>query len=99
MFPVVNFVYPMFTNDDLLADAGVSAPPTNRSEFSAAASAVNGLADDIAGWILPLSLESPNGIQNDVMSWTWASGGSTSTIPPPSPSSSPDGWRGMRLEA
>ncbi len=26
--------------------------------------------------MLPLSLEQPNGIQNDVMSWAWASGGS-----------------------
>ena len=26
--------------------------------------------------MLPLSLEAPNGIQNDVMSWVWASGGS-----------------------
>ena len=26
--------------------------------------------------MLPLSLEAPNGIQNDVMSWNWASGGS-----------------------
>ena len=27
------------------------------------------------GWVLPLSLETPNGIQNDVMAWVWASGG------------------------
>ena len=26
------------------------------------------------GWVLPLSLQSPNGIQNVVMSWVWASG-------------------------
>jgi multiple sugar transport system substrate-binding protein len=25
--------------------------------------------------VLPLSLEAPNGVQNDVMSWVWASGG------------------------
>lgn len=75
MIPVVNFVYPMFTNDALLADAGVDAPPTNRTEFADAAAAVTALGDDTSGWILPLSLETPNGIQNDVMSWTWASGG------------------------
>jgi multiple sugar transport system substrate-binding protein len=75
MIPVVNFVYPMFTNDALLADAGVDAPPTNRTEFAEAAAAVSGLGDNTSGWILPLSLEAPNGIQNDVMSWTWASGG------------------------
>lgn len=76
MIPVVNFVYPMFTNDDLLAEAGVTAPPTDRTEFAAAAKAVAGLGEDTSGWILPLSLEAPNGIQNDVMSWVWASGGS-----------------------
>jgi multiple sugar transport system substrate-binding protein len=75
MIPVVNFVYPMFTNDALLAEAGVDAPPTNRTEFAEAAGAVTELGDNKTGWILPLSLEAPNGIQNDVMSWTWASGG------------------------
>ena len=33
----------------------------------------------MSGWALPLSLEAPNGIQNDVMSWVWASGGSMLT--------------------
>ena len=28
------------------------------------------------GWVLPLSLQNPGGIQNDVMSWVWASGAS-----------------------
>ncbi len=76
MIPVVNFVYPMFTNDDLLAEAGVDAPPSTRSEFAAAAAALTELGGNTSGWILPLSLEAPNGIQNDVMSWVWASGGS-----------------------
>jgi multiple sugar transport system substrate-binding protein len=75
MIPVVNFVYPMFTNDDLLTKAGVTAPPTNRTEFADAAQAVTS-GGGASGWILPLSLEAPNGIQNDVMSWVWASGGS-----------------------
>jgi len=73
MIPVINFIYPLYTNDDLLATAGIDAPPTNRSEFRAAAEAVTG--DGVSGWALPLSLEAPNGIQNDVMSWVWASGG------------------------
>ena len=76
MIPVVNFIYPLFTNDDLLSKAGVTAPPTNRSEFMDAAKSVTALGGDVKGWILPLSLETPNGIQNDVMSWNWASGGS-----------------------
>ncbi|GAT72267.1 ABC transporter substrate-binding protein [Microbacterium hydrocarbonoxydans] len=76
MIPVVNFVYPMFTNDTLLAEAGVTAPPATRSEFADAASKVSALGGDVSGWVLPLSLEAPNGVQNDVMSWVWASGGS-----------------------
>ena len=76
MIPVVNFVYPMFTNDDLLSKAGVTAPPTNRTEFADAATKITALGDNVHGWVLPLSLEAPNGIQNDVMSWVWASGGS-----------------------
>ena len=75
MIPVVNFVYPLFTNDDLLAQAGVTAPPSDRTEFADAAAAVAGLGGDTSGWVLPLSLEAPNGVQNDVMSWVWASGG------------------------
>ena len=76
MIPVVNFIYPLFTNDDLLSKAGVSAPPTNRTEFMAAAKKITAQGGDIKGWIVPLSLETPNGVQNDIMSWNWASGGS-----------------------
>ncbi|MFH5824259.1 ABC transporter substrate-binding protein [Georgenia sp. AZ-5] len=76
MIPVVNFAYMLFTNDDLLQQAGVEAPPTNRSEFKAAAEAITALGGNTSGWVLPLSLETPNGVQNDVMSWVWASGGS-----------------------
>lgn len=76
MIPVVNFVYPLFTNDDLLAQAGVATPPSTRTEFADTAKAVSALGDNTSGWVLPLSSEAPNGIQNDVMSWVWASGGS-----------------------
>jgi multiple sugar transport system substrate-binding protein len=75
MVPVVNFVYPMFTNTDLLSQAGVSAPPETRTEFADAAKKVSDLDGDASGWVLPLSLEAPNGVQNDIMSWAWASGG------------------------
>ena len=78
MIPVVNFVYPMFTNTDLLGAAGIDTPPATRSEFTAAAQAITA-GGDASGWVLPLSLEAPNGIQNDVMSWNWASGGSMLT--------------------
>ena len=76
MIPVVNFVYPVFVNLDLLEQAGVAAPPTTRSEFAEAAGLITQAAPGVAGWALPLSMEQPNGIQNDVMSWVWASGGS-----------------------
>ncbi len=76
MIPVLNFVYPLFTNDSLLTKAGVSAPPTTRTEFFDAAKKISALGGDVKGWALPLSLEVPNGVQNDVMSWNWASGGS-----------------------
>jgi multiple sugar transport system substrate-binding protein len=79
MIPVVNFIYPMFTNDDLLEEAGVSDVPSTRSEFATAAEAVTGLGENSSGWILPLSLDTPNGVQNDVMAWVWASGGSMLT--------------------
>lgn len=76
MIPVVNFVYPVFINMDLLNKAGIKDLPSTRSEFAAAAQKLTNAQGNIYGWILPLSLEAPNGIQNDVMSWVWASGGS-----------------------
>ena len=74
MIPVVNFVYPLFVNNAILEAAGVSEIPTNRSEFLAAAKAVTSKDGNVSGWILPLSLDTPNGIQNDVMAWVWALG-------------------------
>ena len=74
MIPVVNFVYPLFINEDILKSAGVESAPSTRSEFAAAAKAMTNPEANVYGWVLPLSLEVPNGIQNDVMSWVWASG-------------------------
>ena len=76
MIPVVNFVYPVFVNLDLMEQAGVEAPPSTRAEFAEAAAAFAAVEENVYGWVLPLSMEQPNGIQNDVMSWVWASGGS-----------------------
>ena len=50
--------------------------PTNRTEFAEAAKKMTNADKNQFGWVLPLSLETPNGIQNDVMAWVWASGGS-----------------------
>lgn len=75
MIPVVNFVYPLFTNDDLLSQAGITTPPTTRDAFLAAAKSITAKTS-AKGWILPLGTTNPNGVQNDLMSWLWASGGS-----------------------
>jgi multiple sugar transport system substrate-binding protein len=74
MFPLASFVYPVFVNLDLAKAAGVDKMPTNRTEFAAAAKKMTNADKNQYGWVLPLSLQTPNGIQNDVMSWVWASG-------------------------
>jgi len=76
MFPVASFVYPMYVNLDIAKAAGIEELPTNRTEFVAAARAMTDASSNRYGWVLPLSLQSPNGVQNDVMSWLWASGDS-----------------------
>jgi multiple sugar transport system substrate-binding protein len=76
MIPVVNFVYPVFVNVDLLDAAGVENLPSTRTEFAEVAKTLTDPDNNVYGWVLPLSMEQPNGIQNDVMSWVWASGGS-----------------------
>ena len=74
MIPVVNFAYPMYVNKDLLEAAGVTEVPENWTEFKDACKKVS--ANGAAGWAIPLSTESPSGIQNNFMSWLWASGSS-----------------------
>jgi multiple sugar transport system substrate-binding protein len=76
MIPVVNFVYPVFVNLDMMEKAGIANPPATRTEFADAAAKLTDAANNVYGWVLPLSMEQANGIQNDVMSWVWASGGS-----------------------
>ncbi|NQT61235.1 MAG: sugar ABC transporter substrate-binding protein [Bacteroidetes bacterium] len=76
MFPVASFVYPIFINLDLMEEAGIAKLPSNRTEFAEAAKKLTNASKNEYGWVLPLSLQSPNGIQNDVMSWVWASGAS-----------------------
>ena len=75
MIPVVNFVYPLFVNKDLLSKAGVAEVPGTRTEFLDAAKKISATGGNVKGWALPLDTAVPNGIQNDVMSWLWASGG------------------------
>ncbi len=76
MFPLASFVYPVFINLDLAKAAGVDKMPTTRTEFAEAAKKMTKADKNEYGWVLPLSLQNPGGIQNDVMSWVWASGAS-----------------------
>lgn len=76
MFPLASFVYPVFVNMDIAKAAGVDKMPSTRSEFETAAKKMTDASKNQYGWVLPLSLQSPSGIQNDVMSWAWASGAS-----------------------
>lgn len=76
MIPVVNFVYPLFTNLDLLKKAGIDKAPSNQTEFADAAKKLTDPATNVSGWVLPLSMELPNGVQNDILSLLGASGGS-----------------------
>lgn len=75
MIPLVSAVYPIFVNMDLAKAAGVDKVPSTRSEFEAAAKKMTDASKNQYGWSLPLSLQTANGVQNDVMSWVWASGG------------------------
>lgn len=74
MFPVASFVYPVFINLDLMEKAGVDGMPQTRSEFVEAARKLTDADNNQYGWVLPLSLQAPNGVQNDIMAWLWASG-------------------------
>lgn len=76
MIPVVNFAYPMYVNKDILAESGIDEIPTNWTEFMEACKKATDKDKNIYGWAIPLSTESPSGIQNNFMSWLWASGGS-----------------------
>jgi len=75
MIPVVNFAYPMYVNLDILEEAGIEEIPKTWSEFTEVTRKIKESTGK-AGWAIPLSTESPSGIQNNFMSWLWASGGS-----------------------
>lgn len=76
MIPVVNFVYPLFTNDAILAKAGITTPPATWSQFTDDAKKISQSDAGAKGWVVPLGTTNPNGAQNDILSWAWASGGS-----------------------
>ncbi|WP_424929143.1 ABC transporter substrate-binding protein [Amaricoccus tamworthensis] len=74
MFPLASFVYPIFINTDMAAEVGITEMPSTRAEFLEAAQKMTNADENRYGWTLPLSLQSPSGVQNDVLSWVWASG-------------------------
>ena len=90
MIPVVNFVYPLFTNDAILAKAGITTPPTTWSEFTADAKKISQSQAGAKGWVVPLGTTNPNGVQNDILSWAWASGGSMLKDGKPALTGNPD---------
>src|SRR5215217_4217867 len=47
MIPVVNFVYPLFVNKDLLSKAGVNTPPGTRTEFMDAAKKISAAGGNV----------------------------------------------------
>ena len=75
MFPLASFVYPVFVNLDLPRQRALQDMPNNRTEFAEAAKKLTAADKNQYGWVLPLSLQTPNGIQNDVMAWVWARAG------------------------
>lgn len=74
MFPVASFVYPIFVNLDFAEEAGVTELPSTRAEFLEAAKMMTNPDENRYGWSLPLSLQSPSSVLNDMMSWVWGSG-------------------------
>ncbi|MFQ8897931.1 MAG: ABC transporter substrate-binding protein [[Clostridium] scindens] len=70
--PVVNFAYPMYANQDILDEAGVTELPKTWSEFEAACQKIK----DAGYYPFALNLDttSPSGIQNSYMGFAWASG-------------------------
>jgi multiple sugar transport system substrate-binding protein len=75
MIPLVNFAYPLFTNDAILAKAGISKPPATWSEFYDDAVKIKALGGNISPTVMPLGTTDNSGAR-DIMSWVWTSGGS-----------------------
>lgn len=70
------FVYPLFVNMDMFEAAGLEKLPTTWRELAECAKKLTDPSQNQYGLVIPLSLKAPNGVQNDIMSWLWASGGS-----------------------
>ncbi len=70
--PIVNFAYPLFVNQGILEESGVTELPKTWSEFEAVCQKIV----DAGFYPIALNLDtsSPSGIQNVYMGMAWASG-------------------------
>ena len=75
IFPVTTFLYPMYYNVDHFAAAGITELPQNWSQFIATARRLTDLSRNQFGWVIPMGLVNPNGVQHEVLSWAWSGGG------------------------
>lgn len=71
-----NFIYPLFYNKTYLADAGIANPPSTWSELVTVAKRVTNSNKDRYALAWGLNVQSPNNIQNDLLSYIWAMDGS-----------------------
>jgi multiple sugar transport system substrate-binding protein len=74
MLPVADSVYGLAVNDGLLAGFGVTKPVT-WDEFREAAENASNRAGGIAGYAVPLSIYSPELVQQHVLGWLWCGNG------------------------
>ncbi len=70
--PLIASARTMFYNEDLLAQAGVTAPPTTWDELLAASQKVNALGGGLYGYGMPLGSEEA---QAETSIWTFGAGG------------------------
>jgi len=75
-FPILASARAFFYNRDLLARAGVAAPPRTWDEFVQAAKRVQGLGGGVIGYALPLG---PEEAQAEWSIWMWNNGGDWKT--------------------
>jgi multiple sugar transport system substrate-binding protein len=74
MLPVADSVYGLAVNDGLLARFGVTEPVT-WDEFRRAAESASSRSEGIAGYAVPLSIYSPELVQQHVFGWLWCGNG------------------------
>jgi multiple sugar transport system substrate-binding protein len=75
-FPILASARAFFYNKDLLAKAGVAAPPTTWDEFVQAAKKIQALGQGVIGYALPLG---PEEAQAEWSIWMWNNGGGWKT--------------------